>query len=71
MCGLTLSFTLRKNIIRPAARAPNPSVIGGQTLHSDCERFVLAYNREACSHHELRHKFEMKGASQLERGQFA
>jgi asparagine synthase (glutamine-hydrolysing) len=39
------------------------SVSGAQPMHSDCRRYVLAYNGEIYNHLDLRHALEMEGAA--------
>uniref|UniRef100_UPI0035659397 asparagine synthase (glutamine-hydrolyzing) n=1 Tax=Roseovarius sp. TaxID=1486281 RepID=UPI0035659397 len=45
------------------------SVAGAQPMHSDCGRYVLAYNGEIYNHLDMRHALEVEGATPSWRGQ--
>ncbi|MCD1636364.1 asparagine synthase (glutamine-hydrolyzing) [Martelella mediterranea] len=45
------------------------SPTGAQPMHSDSERYVLAYNGEIYNHLDLRHALEIEGAAPSWRGQ--
>ena len=45
------------------------SPTGAQPMHSDCGRYVLAYNGEVYNHLDLRHALETEGAAPPWRGQ--
>jgi asparagine synthase (glutamine-hydrolysing) len=45
------------------------SPTGAQPMHSDCGRYVLAYNGEVYNHLDLRHALETDGAAPQWRGQ--
>ena len=45
------------------------SVAGAQPMHSDCGRYVLAYNGEIYNHLDMRHALEAEGATRSWRGQ--
>ena len=45
------------------------SATGAQPMHSDCGRYVLAYNGEVYNHLDLRRALEVEGAAPPWRGQ--
>lgn len=45
------------------------SATGAQPMHSDCRRYVLAYNGEVYNHLDLRHALREEGAAPAWRGQ--